>query len=111
VTDWSAIVAASERFPAVGVRHGLRLVTDLVRGVDERGPSVAVEVHSDDLRLLMHRFVPTPDGGPWIDALVGILDVPAGELPHPDGWAAMTDALLEHREALEALPVLDERRG
>ena len=44
MSDWSDIVAAGEQSPTVGKRHGLRLVTDLLRAVDDRGPMLAVEV-------------------------------------------------------------------
>lgn len=110
MTDWGDIVKASERFPPVGRRHGLQLVTDVVRGVDERGPILAVELHSDDLRLMLHRYVPVPDGAEWITALVGLLDVETAELPHPDTWPEMVDVLVEHRGALDDLPVLDDDR-
>lgn len=111
MTDWGDIIKSTERFPPIGARHGLQLITDLVRGVDERGPILQVELHSDDLRLLMHRYVAVPDGAEWIAALTGLLDVPEGELPHPDRWAEMTDAYMEHRQALDGLPVLDDPRG
>lgn len=111
MSDWSDIVGATERFPTVGKRHGLRLVTELVRSVDERGPTLSVELHSDDLRLLMAHFVPIPEGAEWVDALISILDVPTGDLAHPDRWPEITDQVLEHRRALEDLPVLDDPRG
>ena len=112
MSDWSDIVAAGEQFPTVGKRHGLRLVTDLLRAVDDRGPMLAVEVHSDDLRLLMAHFVLIPEGAEWLEALISVLDVPTSDLPHPDRWTEITDQVLEHRRALEDLPVLDDpRRG
>jgi hypothetical protein len=110
VSDWGDIVKATERFAPVGRRHGLQLVTAVVPGPDERGPLLSVELHSDDLRLVLHRYLPVVDGAAWIDALHGVLDVGIGELPHPGRWPEMTDALLEHRGALEALPVLEDDR-
>lgn len=115
MTDWGDIIASTERFPLVGDEHGVQLVADLVRddggrhaklGID--GPRLGVEVHSDDLRMLMQHVVPVSDGAAWIDALISVLDVPTGQLPHPDRWAAITDEYLEHRRAMDELPVVDE---
>jgi hypothetical protein len=111
MTAWGDIIASTERFPAVGRRHRLQLITDLVRSVDERGPHVQVELHSEDLRLMMAHFVPVPDGAEWIDALVSVLDVPTADLPHPDRWVEITDQYLEHRRAMDDLPVVDDPRG
>lgn len=111
MTDWGDIIASTERFPRVGRRHGLQLVTDLVRGFDDRGPTLGIELHSDDLRLMMVHYVPVPDGAGWIDALIIVLDVPTGHLPHPDRWAEITDEYLEHRIAMDELPVVDDPRG
>lgn len=111
MTDWGDIIASTERFPPVGRKHELQLVTDLVRSFDDSGPTLGIEVHSDDLRLLMAHFVPVTDGAAWIDALISVLDVPTGHLPHPDRWAAITDEYLEHRRAMDDLPVVDDPRG
>lgn len=108
MTAWGDIIASTERFPSVGERHGLQLVTDLVRAVDKRGPMLRVEVHTDDLELLMMRFVPVFDGAEWVDALITVLDVPVDDLPYPERWSDFTEQVLEHRRALEDLPVVDE---
>lgn len=110
MTDWGDITKASEQFPPIGRRHGLQLVTDVARAVDERGPFLSVELHSDDLRLMLARYVPIAEGAEWIEALVGLLDVEVGELPHPDTWPEMVDELVAHRGALDDLPVLDDDR-
>ena len=108
MTVWGDIIASSERFAPVGARHDLQLVTNLVRGNDELEPALTVEVHGEDLALLMERTLPASDGAAWIDVLVSVVDVPEEELPHPDGWATIVDHVLEHRRALADLPVLDD---
>ncbi|WP_026911882.1 hypothetical protein [Patulibacter minatonensis] len=110
MTDWGDIVGAAELFPPVGWRHRLTLTTDLVRAVDERGPMVHIELHSDDLRLMLSVYVPVVDGAEWIAALTSLLDVPEGQVPHPDRWPEMTEELVGHRQALGDLPTLDEKR-
>lgn len=107
MTVWGDIIASGERFAPVGARHDLQLVTNLVPGADERGPTLAVEVHGEDLELVMERTIPASDGAAWIDVLTSVVDVPEDELPHPDGWATIVDHVLEHRRALADLPVLD----
>lgn len=111
MSDWSDVVAATERFSTVSRRHHLTLVTELVAGVDERGPLLSVELHSDDRRLMLAHFVPVSEGAEWIDALGSVLDVPTGQLAHPDRWPEITDQVLEHRRALDGLPILDDPRG
>lgn len=110
MTVWGDIIASGERFAPIGARHDLQLVTDLVRGAGdaENGPTLAVEVHSEDLDLVMRRELPARDGAAWIDVLISVLDVPTQELPQPEGWSTIVDHVLEHRRAMEDLPVLDE---
>lgn len=112
MSDWSDIVASTERFAPVGERHDVQLVTDLISDADEKGrPTLSVEVHGDDLRLLMAREVAVRDGAAWIAALTSVFDVPPDDLPPPDSWREITDQVLEHRRALDDLPVFDGPRG
>lgn len=110
MTVWGDIIASSERFAPIGERHDLQLSTNLVPkdGEVEDGPILAIEVHSEELDLVMEREMPAREGASWIDVLVMILDVPTQELPHPQDWAIIVDRVLEHRREMEDLPVLDE---
>ena len=111
MTAWGDIIESAARFEPVAREHGLHLVTNLRPGVGEGRPRLQVEVHDVALELQMLHVVPVADGAAWIDALCSLLDVPTEELPHPDRWAPITDEYLEHRLALEDLPLVDDPRG
>jgi hypothetical protein len=111
MSDWGDIVASGERFPTVGKRHGLRLITNLARSDGDRAPRLTIEVHDEDLDMVLQHVVPVGDGAPWVDALMSVLDVPTDELPPAESWASITDQVLAHRRDLEDLPVLDDPRG
>lgn len=111
MSDWGDIVRVGERFPTVGEPHGLRLVTNLAPPDGDRPPRLTVEVHDEDLDLVMQHVVLASDGAAWVEILMSVLDVPSDELPPAENWASITDQVLEHRRELEDLPVLDDPRG
>lgn len=110
MSAWGDIIESAARFEPVAREHGLHLGQPPARG--RRGPPAAAgRGPRPGARAADAARGPVADGVAWIDALCSLLDVPPEELPHPDRWAPITDEVLEHRLALEDLPLVDDPRG
>lgn len=95
----------------IGARHGLRITH--VTGPPDPGdwddadpPPLATTftVVRDDGALVLRHLVPYPLAPDWVHALIGVLDVPADELPAATTWGRRADELAAHRRELAGLP-------